>query len=54
MDISRATLKDLVDDFVRLHLGYGDKELAVSSDAGILYDPDEDVNLSKKLSDLGT
>lgn len=53
VDISRATLKDLVDDFVRLHLGYGDKELAVSSDAGILYDPDEDVNLSKKLSDLG-
>lgn len=51
--MSRATLNDLVEDFVRLELGYGEKELAVSSEAGILYDPDETENLAKKLSDLG-
>lgn len=54
VDLSRATLKDLVEDFVRLQLGYGDKEIAVSSEAGILYDPDETENLPKKLSELGT
>ncbi|WYZ37148.1 hypothetical protein EsH8_II_000654 [Colletotrichum jinshuiense] len=53
VDMSRATLKDLVEDFVRLELGYGDKEFAVNNDAGPLYDPDETENLSKKLSDLG-
>lgn len=53
IDLSRATLKDLVDDFLRLQLGYGDKELAVSTEAGLLYDPDETENLDKKLSDLG-
>ncbi|KAK2016295.1 ThiF family protein [Colletotrichum eremochloae] len=53
VDLSRATLKDLVEDFVRLELGYGDKEFAVNNDAGPLYDPDETENLSKKLSDLG-
>lgn len=53
VDLSRATLNDLVEDFLRLQLGYGDKEIAVSSEAGILYDPDETENLSKKLSDLG-
>lgn len=53
MDFSRATLKDLVGDFVRLQLGYGDKELAVSTEAGVLYDPEEEDNLSKKLGDLG-
>lgn len=51
--MSRATLNDLVEDFLRLQLGYGDKEIAVSSEAGVLYDPDETENLSKKLSDLG-
>lgn len=54
VDLSRATLKDLVEDFVRLQLGYGNKEIAVSSEAGILYDPDENENLPKKLSELGT
>lgn len=53
VDLSRATLKDLVEDFVRLQLGYGEKEFAVSSEAGILYDPDETENLPKKLSELG-
>lgn len=53
VDLSRATLNDLVQDFLRLQLGFGDKEFAVSTEAGILYDPDETENLSKKLSDLG-
>lgn len=53
VDLSRATLKDLVEDFLRLQLGYGEKEIAVSTDAGILYDPDETEHLPKKLTDLG-
>lgn len=53
VDLSRATLNDLVQDFLRLQLGFGDKEFAVSTEAGILYDPDETENLPKKLSDLG-
>ena len=47
-------MKDLVEDFLRLQLGYGEKEIAVSTDAGILYDPDETEHLSKKLTELGT
>lgn len=53
VDLSRATLKDLVDDLLRMQLGFGDKEFAVSTEAGILYDPDETENLPKKLSELG-
>ncbi|ROT42350.1 SUMO-activating enzyme subunit uba-2 [Sodiomyces alkalinus F11] len=53
VDLSKATLNDLVDDFVRLQLGYGDKEFAVSNELGPLYDPEETENLPKKLSELG-
>lgn len=53
IDLGRATLNDLVEDFLRLQLGYGDKELSVTTKAGILYDPDETENLDKKLCDLG-
>ncbi|KXX77069.1 Ubiquitin-activating enzyme E1-like [Madurella mycetomatis] len=53
VDLSRATLNDLVGDFLKLQLGYGDKEISVSNEVGILYDPDETDNLDKKLSDLG-
>ncbi|KAI2632520.1 SUMO-activating enzyme subunit uba-2 [Hypomontagnella submonticulosa] len=53
VDLSRATLNDLVEDFVKLQLGYGEKEFAVNSDAGLLYDPDETDNLGKSLGDLG-
>jgi ubiquitin-like 1-activating enzyme E1 B len=53
VDLSRATLNDLVEDFLKLQLGYGEKEISVSNEVGILYDPDETDNLSKKLSDLG-
>ncbi|AEO71264.1 55ed9a6b-a8f2-49cd-abf6-ef0515ff14b5 [Thermothielavioides terrestris] len=53
VDLSRATLNDLVEDFLKLQLGYGDKEISVSNEVGILYDPDETDNLDKKLSELG-
>ncbi|KAK3314514.1 hypothetical protein B0H66DRAFT_481669 [Apodospora peruviana] len=51
-DLSRATLNDFV-DFVKLQLGYGDKDISVTNEVGILYDPDEMDNLGKKLSELG-
>lgn len=53
VDLEKATLGDLVEDFVKLELGYGDKEFAVSNDVGPLYDPEETENLAKKLSELG-
>lgn len=52
VDTSRATLNDLVEGVLRLQLGYGE-EFSVNSDAGILYDPEEDANLSKTFSELG-
>lgn len=51
--MSRATLNDLVQDFLRLELGYGD-EFVVNHGADLLYDVEETDNLSKKLSELGT
>ena len=53
VDFSKATLGDLVEKFVKLQLGYGEREFAVNSEAGLLYDPDETDNLEKKLSELG-
>jgi ubiquitin-like 1-activating enzyme E1 B len=52
VDMSRATLSDLVDDFLRFELGYGE-DFVVSSDAGVLYDVEETEHLTKKLSELG-
>lgn len=52
VDMSRATLNDLVEDFLRLELGYGE-EFVVNNEVGILYDVDETENLGKKLSELG-
>ncbi|KIX08246.1 uncharacterized protein Z518_02902 [Rhinocladiella mackenziei CBS 650.93] len=51
VDIEKATLKDLVEDILQTKLGYG-KELTVMNDAGLVYDPDLEDNLEKKLSDL--
>lgn len=53
VDMSRATLNDLVEDFLRLELGYGE-EIAVNHGSDLLYDPDEKENLAKKLTELGT
>lgn len=52
VDTSRATLNDLVEGLLRLQLGYGE-EFSVNSEAGILYDPEEDQNLPKTLDQLG-
>ncbi|KAI0973047.1 hypothetical protein F4678DRAFT_35890 [Xylaria arbuscula] len=53
VDLSRATLNDLVEDFIKLQLGFGERDFAINSDAGLLYDPDETDNLEKLLSELG-
>jgi ubiquitin-like 1-activating enzyme E1 B len=50
--MSRATLGDLVEDFLRLQLGYGE-EIVVNHGDNLLYDVDETENLEKKLSELG-
>jgi ubiquitin-like 1-activating enzyme E1 B len=52
VDMSRATLGDLVEDFLRLELGYGE-EIVVNHGDDLLYDVEETENLAKKLSDLG-
>ncbi|MCJ1398452.1 E1 ubiquitin-activating protein uba2 [Xylographa trunciseda] len=52
VDTSRATLNDLVEDVLKLQLGYGD-EFSVNNEIGTLYDPELDDNLTKKFSDLG-
>ncbi len=52
VDRSRATLNDLVEDVLRLKLGYGD-EFSIINNVGTLYDPDLDDNLEKKFSELG-
>lgn len=51
IDPARATLADLVDDVLKLQLGYGE-EMTVMNAQGIVYDPDETENLNKKLEDL--
>ncbi|EXJ75101.1 ubiquitin-like 1-activating enzyme E1 B [Cladophialophora psammophila CBS 110553] len=51
VDIEKATLGDLVQDVLRTRLGYGE-EVTVMSEAGLIYDPDLEDNLEKKLSDL--
>ena len=52
IDKARATLNDLVEDVLKVQLGYGE-EFSVTNEVGTLYDPELDDNLSKKLSDLG-
>ena len=52
IDPARATLNNLVEDVLKLQLGYGG-EFSVNNEIGTLYDPDLDDNLPKKFSDLG-
>jgi len=52
VDTSRATLNDLVEDLLRLKLGYGE-EFSINSESGLLYDPEEDQNLPKTFDELG-
>ncbi|KAG6093172.1 hypothetical protein E4U30_004571 [Claviceps sp. LM220 group G6] len=53
VDLSRATLNDVVEDIVKEYLGFGDREFVLSNAVGIMYDYDETENLPKKLSSLG-
>jgi ubiquitin-like 1-activating enzyme E1 B len=53
VDLSRVTLKDVVDVFIKEKLGFEDREFVLNNEVGILYDADETENLTKKLSDLG-
>ncbi|PLB35626.1 E1 ubiquitin-activating protein ubaB [Aspergillus candidus] len=52
IDPQRATVQDLVEDILRLQLGYGE-EFSINNQLGTFYDPDIEDNLPKKLSDLG-
>lgn len=52
IDTARATLNNLVEDILKLQLGYGE-EFSINNEVGTLYDPDLDDNLSKNFSDLG-
>ena len=52
VDPARATLNDLVEDVLKLKLGYGE-EFSINNEIGTIYDPELDDNLSKKFSDLG-
>ena len=51
VDPSKATLEQLVSGVLKDKLGYTD-EISVSTDAGVIFDPDLDDNLSKTLADL--
>jgi len=51
IDLERATLNDLVQDVLKTKLGYGD-ELTIMTDQGLIYDPDLEDNLDKKLEQL--
>ncbi|PYI23094.1 hypothetical protein BO99DRAFT_376795 [Aspergillus violaceofuscus CBS 115571] len=52
IDPERATVNDLVEQILRLQLGYGE-EFSLTTESGIIYDPDLEDNLPKKLLDLG-
>ncbi len=52
VDTSRATLNDLVENFLRLELGYGE-EIAINHGNNLLYDPDETELLEKTFQELG-
>jgi ubiquitin-like 1-activating enzyme E1 B len=55
-DLSRATLKDFVDEIVKSKLGYEGKEFVVNNDVGTLvecFEDGDDENLPKKLTELG-
>jgi len=51
VDLSRATLGDLVEGYLKKGLGYGD-EISVLTDQ-LLYDPDFDDNMDNKLATMG-
>ncbi|KAJ5256884.1 Ubiquitin-activating enzyme E1-like [Penicillium angulare] len=52
VDKNSATLNNIVEDVLRLELGYGE-EISILKDSALIYDPELEENLSKKLSELG-
>lgn len=48
-----ATLKDLVEGVLQGELGYNTGELSIRINEGVIYEPDMDDNLPRKLSELG-
>lgn len=52
IDADKATLKDVVDEVLKTKLVYSE-ELSIMSEQGLIYDPDLEDNLEKKLADLG-
>ncbi|KAK4983734.1 E1 ubiquitin-activating protein uba2 [Elasticomyces elasticus] len=52
VDTPNVTLKRLVEEILRAKLGYGE-EFSISTDAGVIFDPELDDNLSRTLSSLG-
>ncbi|CRG83886.1 ubiquitin-like 1-activating enzyme E1 B [Talaromyces islandicus] len=52
VDLEHATLNDLVENVIRNKLSYGE-EFSINTDAGMIYDPDLEDNLPKKLTELG-
>ncbi|KAL1972966.1 hypothetical protein VTN31DRAFT_6508 [Thermomyces dupontii] len=52
VDLEHATLNDLVESVLKGHLKYGD-EFSVSTEQGVIYDPDLEDNLPKKLAEFG-
>ncbi|GAB7350736.1 hypothetical protein MBLNU459_g1287t1 [Dothideomycetes sp. NU459] len=52
VDISKTTLDQLLEQLLKVKLGYTG-ELSISTDAGIVYDPDMEENLPKTLHELG-
>ncbi|KAL2830550.1 hypothetical protein BDW59DRAFT_18448 [Aspergillus cavernicola] len=52
IDLTRATLDDLVEKILQRQLGYGE-EFSINTEQGTIYDPDLEDNLPKRLSELG-
>ncbi|KAK5060103.1 hypothetical protein LTR84_009987 [Exophiala bonariae] len=52
VNLENATLGDLVQNILKTSFSYSD-EITVMTEAGIIYDPDLEDNLEKKLKDLG-
>lgn len=48
-----ATLKDLVEGVLQGELGYNTEEMSIRIDESVIYDPELDDNLPRKLSELG-
>lgn len=51
-DPQKMTLEQLVEELLKAKLGYTD-ELSITTDNGVIYDPDLEENLPKTMSELG-